>query len=330
LRLLTLVIAFGAFTAQVGHAQAPGARLVEVRAEPKQPSFGEKFDLHVTLRLRPGVVAFLPDTLLPTQSVQSVVGKAAWTEARVSGDSVEVRATYPLIGFRAGPVELPRIELWLRRAAASDVQGEKTARRAADVPKGTRAGLERRVIRLGGTQVRPFQVIADSGAEVAPRPPADVLGAEWSLWLLLAVGIASIVGVIGAGTIVRWWWAAKGRALLSRLRGRSPRQDALRELERILALGWHRNGRMTDFYESSTGTLRRFATATDPVWSPALTSTELLTRLSERWGAGGIESLASTVAIAERVKFGAFQPGADAAEGDWRTIFEWIRDRPKG
>ena len=40
------------------------ARLVGFTVEPEGPEFGQVFDLRITVRIGPGVVAFLPDTLV--------------------------------------------------------------------------------------------------------------------------------------------------------------------------------------------------------------------------------------------------------------------------
>lgn len=336
--LALLLIGLAASTVRDGLGQAlkstADVRLVEVRVEPEQPSFGEAFDVHVTLRLRPAAVAFLPDTLVPTDAVESV-GPGVWSEVPAPGDSVEIRATYRVIGFREGWAELPSLELGIRPAPAAEAEREGGIDDAAGAVAGSAGGIERRVIHLGAVEVAPYLPMADPGAgdgapEFAPRPPADVLGGEWSLWQLLAVGIASIVAIAVAGVvIIPRWWAAGGATMVARLLGRTPRQRALRELDRILSLGWHRDGRMADFYASSTGTLRRFAERIDPAWGAALTTSELLARLQERWGPDGFQPLASTVAVAERVKFGAYRPSADAAERDWGMIGDWIRGAPE-
>ncbi|MEX2581741.1 MAG: hypothetical protein WD766_00575, partial [Gemmatimonadota bacterium] len=137
------------------------------------------------------------------------------------------------------------------------------------------------------------------------------------------------VGVGGAARAAPRWWRATGGALLTRLRRRSPREQALRELERIRSLGWHRNGRMEDFYASSTATLREFARELEPDWNAGLTSTELLRKIEERWGTEGAEQIVEAIAAAERVKFGYHRPAADAAEADWARIREWVRGAPE-
>jgi hypothetical protein len=127
----------------------------------------------------------------------------------------------------------------------------------------------------------------------------------------------------GAQPLSRWWTNA-----LSGLMGRrrdSPGSRALQELDRVRSLGWHRNGRVDEFYASSTDALRRFAHDLDPNWNTGLTSTELLRGLQERWGDGRVKSIVSPIQTAERAKFGADRPTPDQAEADWVAIREWIR-----
>jgi len=109
----------------------------------------------------------------------------------------------------------------------------------------------------------------------------------------------------------------------------SPRAEALRELERIRALGWHTNGRVADFYEATTGVLRHYAERRDPSeLRTALTSSELLRSLRERWGPQAVEPIGPTVWTAECVKFGGRRPGADAAESDWTRVRDWVASEP--
>jgi hypothetical protein len=314
------------------HAQSPqaidGARLVEVRLEPEAPSLALAFQLHVRLRVRPTAVAFLPDTLPPTDGVHSV-GPGEWTEVAAPGDSVEIRMTYPLIGFQEGPAELPPIELWLR-TSGDEMGSEGAARSAGEAAAAAATEVDRRVLRTGFVDMGPFVPMLDENVVLEPRPAADVLGGVWSIWRLLATVLTLLGLALAVVMLVPRWWASIGAPMLARLRGRSPRQEALRELERIRSEGWHKDGRTDDFYAASTDVLRHFAERIEPESRMALTSTELVSKLEERWGAGGIETLVSTVELAERVKFGDEQPEAEAAERDWSTIRNWIRRAPEG
>ncbi|MFP3949199.1 MAG: DUF4129 domain-containing protein, partial [Longimicrobiales bacterium] len=290
-----------------------GTRIVETHTEPQAPSFGEVFQLHVTARLprRSGVSVI--DTLGPTNALRSA-GAGRWEEGSAPGDSVEIRATFPVLPFRDGDRALPGL---LIRTGE-----DRSAPGMPDVP-------ER--IPLGAVDVRPMAGFGPEGGAAVSRPPADVVGGDWSIWSVLAVGVL-VLGALGLGRTL----VAGGRGhgdgapgpALAEPAGPLDREDALRRLDEIRARGWHRNGRVHDFYRASTDTLRRFVEGHDVSWDESLTSTELLGRATARWGGEGMEDLRPAVEIAERVKFGGRRPTAEEAERDWTAIRRWIQDSP--
>lgn len=188
------------------------------------------------------------------------------------------------------------------------------------------------------THVLPTPAVQVEG--LAPRPPAGVLGGEWSAWLLLA-GTLFLV----SAAIAFWWWSRRRRTDdpepgSGASDPRSARETALAELERIRGEGWHRNGRMTRFYTASTDVLRRFHAQVEPALHPSLTSGELVRALRDREDAervgretrgetAEIGALADAVTRAERVKFGVHRPDPEDAERDWRSIRHWIRSAPE-
>lgn len=290
-----------------------GTRILETRIEPETPEFGEVFQLHVTARLprRSGVSVL--DTLGPTNALRSA-GPGRWEEGPAPGDSVEIRATFPVLPFRDGARTLPG--LLVRTGDGRSAPG------MPDVP-------ER--IPLGAVDVRAMAGFGPGGGATAPRPPADVVGGDWSPWGVLAVAVL-VLGVLGLG-----WTFLKGRrtnrdaepgSVRPESDGPLRRDDALRRLDEIRAREWHRNGRVDDFYRASTDTLRRFVEGRDASWDESLTSTELLQRASTRWGGHRIEGLGPVVEVAEGAKFGGRRPTPDEAERDWRAIRSWIEDAP--
>jgi hypothetical protein len=111
--------------------------------------------------------------------------------------------------------------------------------------------------------------------------------------------------------------------------GVSSRAEALRELERLLALGWHQDGRIDEFYDATTRVLRQLSEREEPDWKLALTSSELVSRIEGRFGAGLVEKLRPAIWSAERVKFGTHRPTPGTAEQDWTVIRDWIRALPE-
>lgn len=304
-----------------------GPRLVAVRTEPEEPSFGRAFDLRATLRIPPGFTAFLPDTLLPSAAIESL-GPGRWTATPGPGDSVDIEAVYPVMGFRGGRSDLPALQTWMMADGASGGAAREAARSVRELGSDPSQGARFHLVRLGAVTVVPLLSADDSGATLEPRPAADVIGGVWNAWLLLAMALVAAAMIAGIRVLV-WRRRSRGGPGLGGPHA-SPKDQALRELDRIRAEGWHKNGRIVEFYRSSTDALRRFAQQTEPSWGRALTSTEVLRRIEERWGWGGAESLVAAVTMAERVKFGGRRRDPDAAEADWEAIREWIEAVPEG
>lgn len=303
--------------------QPPGpARLVAFTSEPAEPELGKVFDLRLTVRLAPDVVAFFPDTLLPEDAAVSA-GPGRWELTPAPADSVDVRATYPLMGLDLGGTELPSLELWIRPAAPGERGGP---RRVVELASTEIPRLERRLIPVGGVLVMPLREMTEAAeAGLVPRPPGDVLGGDWSPWLVGALAI--VVSALGALGWILFARMSDRRALAApRL---SPRAEALEELDRVLELGWHANGRVAEFYDATTGALRRFAARTEAHWRTSLTSTELLSHLAGRWGPDRVERLGEAIRTAERVKFGTDRPDPTAAEADWAVVRRWIEELPE-
>jgi hypothetical protein len=184
-------------------------------------------------------------------------------------------------------------------------------------------------LRLGGVDLGPFQPLEEEGIGASPRPPADVLGGEWSVWRFLVFAVLALAG-LGLLTVLsrEVRERAQASALLGVPRG-SPREEALRELERILALGWHRNGRVDDFYAGTGDVLRRFAVTIEPAWGLHLTSSELVDRLGKHRGLPDDLALHEAILSGERVKFGRERPDPEQAEAHWQVVRSWILARPE-
>ncbi len=327
-RLLPALVLLGPAS---GLAQTPGAveslpdaRVVQVRHEPDRPGFGEAFLLEVTLRVGSRVVAFLPDTLIPTETAESA-GLGGWRSIDAPGDSIDVVATYPVIGFREGLVEYPWMELGFE---ARPGEGAPPIRALAEFGESEFGRPPTWLLRLGGLDVGPLEPLEAEGFGASPRPPADVLGSAWSVWRALAVGIFSMMGAVGLGLAARWAWVRANRVEEGpRL---SARDEALQELERIRTLGRHRNGHLDEFYASTGDALRRFVGALEPDWGLHLTSSELMDEVVEHWGTSGDGTLVPVIQGGERVKFGRDRPDPERAERDWAAVRDWIRERPEG
>lgn len=306
-------------TTQVGSS----ARLIGFTNEPQEPEFGEVFSLRLNVRLAPHVIAFFPDTLLPGPATFSA-GSVEWTVTPGPADSVDVHATYPVMAVRSGGVELPSLELWTRPAGPGETGGPSPASALPSSPVAGSGGLEHAVVYVGGAPIIPLREMAAAEDALAPRPAADVEGASWGGGVFVALALLGLAAALVARVLA-------SRADRSATYTASPpepelhtRAEALRELDRIRELGWHRNGRVIDFYDATTGVLRRYSGREEPEEGAALTSSELVERLRSRWGESAVEALGSAVWTAERAKFGGYRPAAEAAERDWSTVRDWI------
>ncbi|MEX2583179.1 MAG: hypothetical protein WD766_07885, partial [Gemmatimonadota bacterium] len=146
-----------------------GARVVSMSTDPETPEFGRVFDLHLTVRVAPEYVVALSEALLPNLAAESI-GEGSWQSAPAPGDSLDVLATYPMIMYAEGRVDLPSLVIRTRHApgAAATLAGVETLE-----------GVDAEAIPLGAIIVPELAAMADSGAALVPRPAADVLGGEW-------------------------------------------------------------------------------------------------------------------------------------------------------
>lgn len=299
----------------------PGAERVRVvRATPiDSVAFGTPFQLEVLLEVAPGTAVLLPDTLDAAASMASLA-PGEWS-GEVSGDTARVRLVYPVIAYRNGIEALPSLSLGI-------VSSEGASERwmpLRTVTGGLDADLSMVTLPLGSTTVPQHPAFDDEQevVEFVPRPPADVAGGEWSVWLILAVGLATMAGVGGIGGFIPRWWSDSGAGLFSRMRGEDPRAVALAELDRLRGEGLHRDGRVQDFYVGVTDTLRAYLAKTRPQMDRSRTMTEL-GRTLQGSPAPVDRQLLDALGTAERVKFGLSRPDAVTAEADWRAIREWV------
>lgn len=295
-------------------------RAVAFRADPMSPEFGRAFDLHVTLRVAPGTMLLLPDTLVPGEASQSA-GAVSWTTGMAPGDSMDVVATYPVMGLANGEVELPTLEAATTPAAGTDAAVSPLTGPGAD-------GVEEVVgrpfaLRIGRVQVIPHRTLGDVEGPPVVRPPADVSGANWSIWAIGAAAIAVGLGVLVVLLAAGWWSRISERRLATAL-GRLPRRDALAALDRLLGRGWHRAGRLEPFYQEASEIFRGFAATAQSGWSEDLTSTELVNEIAAREGVGVPDDLHPAVISGEGVRFGTDRPDAVSAEAHVGALARWI------
>jgi hypothetical protein len=98
------------------------------------------------------------------------------------------------------------------------------------------------------------------------------------------------------------------------------RLAALSELDRLIGLGLHEQGRVEELYDRTSATVRGYIEHLDPAWGPDFTVTELMERLGERADRTAATGLLGEMLAAEVVKFGRRRPGAEEAVEHWRAL----------
>ena len=223
------------------------------------------------------------------------------------------------------------------------VQSAGAAQPGEAVPEGESSGIPE----ASGADGRPRDRLVIAGRRVfvtspillddiarglRPRPPADVVGFSWNVPAVSGASLLSLLllGVVTAQT--REWLAARAAAgAPAEAPPETPaewRERALAELDRLLARGHHRAGRLRDFYEGAGDVIRAYVAHFDPSWSRSRTSTELMRDLVAAPGWPDPDALAGAMGRGEVAKFAAVagmrEGAAAAAERDWRTMRAWV------
>ena len=212
--------------------------------------------------------------------------------------------------------------------------GADSVRRRAD------AGNVDRLVVSGRPVFVTSPILLDDIAQgLRPRPPADVVGSNWHVPAVLGASLLSLM-LLGVGTVqAREWLAARAAAAVQvEAPPETPgewRDRALAELDRVLARGHHRAGRLRDFYEDAGDAVRAYMAHFDPAWNRSRTTTELMRDLTAAPDWPDPEALGRAMGRGEVAKFAADADADDGAAGvregaatraerDWRTIRAWV------
>ena len=352
------------------HAMQDRVAVQAVRVLPDTVELGDAFTLRANVHVPPGRDLRVPATLLPEWGVESL--RRVRTDVVEAGDgSLQVVLEYDLIPFEVGLAATPQLEMTSREVRADGERfrvedgpedgrpvgagATQDARDAQDARDDARPGQqvgadERPRDRLVVAGRRVFVtspiLLDDIARGVQPRPPADVVGSSWNLPAVLGASLLSLLllGVVTAQT--RAWVAARAAAAVG---AEDPpetpeewRERALAELDRVLALGHHREGRLRDFYEGVGDVVRAYMAHFDPAWGRSRTSTELMRDLTAAagWpdpgalgramGRGEVAKFSGSAAtgvrpaVAETAATAGGRENAAAAERDWRTMRAWV------
>lgn len=331
---------------------ASGARAMQDRAavqtvsvSPDTVELGDPFTLRVSVYVPAAGDLRVPATLLPEWGVESL--RPVRTEVVEAPDgSLQVALEYDLIPFEIGLAATPHLEMTGGEAdedggrvrveggpGGGDPTGIPEASGASERPRDRLVVAGRRVF------VTSPILLDDIAQGLQTRPPADVVGFSWNVPAVLGASLLSLLllGVVTAQT--REWLAARAAAAVQvEAAPETPemwRERALAALDRKLAGGHHRAGRLRDFYEGAGDVVRAYAEHFDPAWNRSRTTTELMRDLSAASGWPDPAALARAMGRGEVVKFAAAaaeQAGAaaprnaasDTAERDWRTMRAWV------
>ncbi|NND83841.1 MAG: hypothetical protein HKN46_01695 [Acidimicrobiia bacterium] len=312
--------------------QQEASPLESVALSEDSVEIGDRFDLHLQLRLGPDDVAFFPDSLAaPGVEPFDAVG---WS-AETSADGTRLlTVSYPLLAYQTGPVLVPDFDVFVAPrseavqadyADSEDLVGSWDAFRAepARVPSV-------RLLPVPPRQVMVATVLGldDITTQITPRPPADLSGGnrDWLATFLLAVFGVLLSGIAVSST--RDWMQYRSR--VPPPPPPTPKEQALSVLGELEASGMHADGRLKEFYTGWSEAVRRYIESFQTAWGPAWTSTELMSDLQgprrsvavER--SMGPEGIAGVMRTAEEVKFGGLRPDPERALGHLRQAREWV------
>jgi hypothetical protein len=289
-------------------------------------ALGDRFDLRLGVIVSEDHVVFLPDSVGGTGF--EPLGAVEWSASTLATGEIELSVVYPLIAFDVGSVVVPEFEVFTGRRDESEAAGLSVPgavvgswsgfREApAALPSARVASVPERSV-----WVASVLVVDETTGQLAPRPAADVWGANrhWVSTLLMLVFALGLLGAVAAA-VREWSGSDPGRAVPDI----DPRGRALIALDELLASGLHLQGRTKDFFTESSTIVRAYVEEFDASWSRAWTSTELMRGLSTRVpDSAAPEGIVTAMARAEAVKFGGARPDVTEAEAHWRVVRDWI------
>jgi hypothetical protein len=299
-------------------------------------ALGDRFELEVAVRLTPTSIAFLPDSVLGRGF--EPFGAVTWTSTVLGDGGVEVTATYPLIAFGVGTVEVPEFEVY----AADAEESARAGMAIRDEPVGSFGTFVDNVEMVPSARLRtvPSQqiwvasvlLLDDQEHAIAPRPPADVAGGDRN-WLATVLALVFGTALLGVAAISLRDWAVARNATPA-TPAPSARANALQALDDLLASELLGTGRTRDFFARSSEIARRYVESFDAQWNPAWTGTELMHGLGKRVSAEPMPApdpkpLRDEVTAAEAVKFGGVRPDSGASEEHVRRVRDWIAAVPE-
>ena len=362
---LTLIASMGVFATDALGLQERAA-VQAVRVSPDTVELGDPFTLRASVYVPPGRELRVPATLLPEWGVESLRPVRTEVVEAVDG-SLQVTLEYDLIPFEIGLAATPQLEMESgeAEAGAERVRVEDGPAGIGDPADGGDAPItqitqntqntqiEARTGQSDGADERPRDRLVVAGRRVfvtspilldnivqglQPSPPADVVGSSWNVPAVLGASLLSLL-LLGVGTVqAREWLAARAAAPVQvEDPPETPeewRERALAELDRLLARGHHRAGRLARLLRRCW---RRGGAST---WRTSIPRGAAAgqhgadARSGPRGGWPDAEALAQAMGRGEIAKFaaaaGARKEAAATAERDWGTMRAWVDASAEG
>jgi hypothetical protein len=301
LRLLAPAALAGALA---GSLSAPvAAQRVRVAVSPDTATVGDVVSAAIRVELPPGFRAVVPDTLPVTEKVENA-GRVRRMEEELPQGGTQLTAVYPVTAWRPGVDSLPTVQV---RVIGPGVD---------------------RLIPAALPPIRVRSVLPADTAGVEPRPPKDVLGANRLLWPWLLLGLLLLLLLAALGY---WLWKRRRsrpepEALPEVL---SPRERALRELDRLREEELVARGESKLFYSRATEAVRRYLDVLDPRWSADLTTSELVPSVRRDVDAAVAGELGRLLSAADLVKFARRRPSPADAYAEWEALRRWVAEFPE-
>jgi hypothetical protein len=158
--------------------------------------------------------------------------------------------------------------------------------------------------------------------DIAWRPPADVVGGNWSLAETIAAASLVLALLTGAALYLR----RRGRAAAVPLpEPIAPRERALAGLDVLARCGLIEAGELKGFYSELSLIMRQFLADTDERWGLDLTTLQLMVLVARDGIADpDVRTLEALLSEADLVKFARLRPKAREAEAALNVAREWV------
>jgi len=283
----------------------PGAlagQQVRTAVLPQDITVGDVFRIEIlVLPLDSGNVVF-PDSLVLPSDLEPAGRREVRVDTLAGG--IRWRATYPVAGWRPGSHALGPASVALL------------------------VGGRRRFAEASFPAVIIRSVLPADTAGIEPQPARDVIGADRLWWPWLAgAALLALTGALGTYWLRRRRRPAVPAAPPVRF---SPREEALRQLERARSGGALAKSDYKTFYSDVSSALRGYLAAVDPSLGTDLTTTELELALLARAQAQRTAELSRVLHAADLVKFARAETTVEQALDDWRLARVWVEGYDPG